>query len=97
MELDPKLVAVLAVVIGWVVAEGLQQLSRLVKKDLSGQQAALTAAIVGLIVATANGFLAMVPPEYAVYVNGLMAFLVIVLGPMALHSFINKFSNSVKG
>ncbi len=90
MELPPELIAVLSALVGMLVAEGLQQLSRLVGRDLSGQVTAITAAVVGLLVASVNGLLANVPPQYEAFVNGLLAFLVIVLGPMALHSFLSK-------
>lgn len=93
MEMPPELVAVLAAFVGLLVAEGLQSLGKLLNKDFSGHYAALTAAIVGLLVASVNGLLALVPPAYVPYVNGLLAFLVIVLGPMALHSFLTKLSS----
>ena len=95
MELPVELVVVLAALVGMLVAEGLQQLSRLLGRDLSGHAAALTAAIVGLLVASVNGVLALVPAQYVPFVNGLLAFLVIVLGPMALHSFLRKLQAPV--
>jgi drug/metabolite transporter (DMT)-like permease len=93
-ELSPELVAVLAAFVGMVVAEGLQQLSRLLDRDFSGNAAALTAAIVSLLVAIVNGLLGQVPPAYVPFVNGFLAFLVIVLGPMAFHSFVSKFARA---
>lgn len=93
LELSPELIAVLSAAVGMLVAEGLQSLGRLLNRDFSGHAAALTAAIVGLLVASVNGLLGLVPPEYTKVVSGLLAFLVIVLGPMAIHSIIKKLSN----
>lgn len=90
MELPVELIAVLSALVGMVVAEGAKSLSRLLNIDLSGHVAALTAAIVAALVAIANGLLIQVPPEYAALAEGLLAFLVIVLGPMALYSFLHR-------
>jgi hypothetical protein len=91
MKLPPELQAVLSAAIGMLVAEGLQSLSRLLNKDLSGLQTALAAAIVAVLVAAVDGLLAMIPAEYIQFAEGLMAFLVVVLVPMGLHSLITKF------
>ena len=91
LELPQELVLVLSGFIGFVVAEGLQSLSRLVGRDLSGEAAGLSAALVSLAVASINGALLHVPPEFVPYVQGVIAFLVVVLAPFAIHSALNKF------
>ena len=90
MELPQELIFVLSGLVGFVVSEGLQSLSRVLQRDLSGQAAGLTAAVVSLLVASVNGALALIPPEYVVYVQGALAFLVIVLAPFAIHSVLKR-------
>lgn len=90
MELGPELVAVLSALVGMLVAEGLQSLSRLLNRDLSGYATALVAAIVSLVVAVVNGAFALIPAEYAPYAKGILAFLVVVLAPAGFHSLLKK-------
>lgn len=90
LELSPELVGAISAFVGFVVAEGLQSLSRVVKRDLSGLATALTAAFVSVLVASVNGLLGLIPPQYTPFVRGLLAFLVIVLGPVGIHSILKK-------
>ena len=86
IELPEALVLAFSGAIGFLVAEGLQSLSRLVGRDLSGHATALTASIVGLLVVIANGLIAQVPAEYEVWVKVIIGALVILFAPAGFHS-----------
>lgn len=90
LELPSGLVGLIAALVGMLVGEGLQSLGRLLKIDLSGQVAAVTSMIVGLLVASVNGALALIPAQYIPYVQGVLAFLVIVFVPAGIHSVLKK-------
>ena len=90
LELSPELVTLIAGLVGFVVAEGLQSLSRVVGRDLSGLATALTAAVVAVLVASVNGLLGLIPEAYVPFVRGVLAFLVIVFAPAGIHSILKR-------
>lgn len=90
LELPVELIGLLSALVGMLVAEGLQSLGKLVKIDLSGQATAITSMLVGLLVASVNGALAMIPAEYVPYVQAVLTGLVIIFVPAGIHSVLKK-------
>lgn len=90
VELGPELVALIGVALAFLVGEGLQSISRLLGRDLSGYAAALTSALTALLVAIVNGLITFVPPQYLPYVKGLLAALVVIFGPAGVHSVLKR-------
>ena len=91
---DPIVLALTAF-IGFLITEGLKDLGALVKVDLSGYGAALTAAVVAFLVALFNGALGLVPPQYQTYVQAVIAALVVILGSFGVHRVAVRFGGHI--
>ena len=90
MQLPEQLQAVIVAFVAMLVAEGLKALGKHLKIDLSGYVASTVAAVTGLVLAIANGLFGQIPPQYANLVNVIVALLLVVLGPMAIHSYLKR-------
>jgi len=92
LELDPELQAILVPFLTFLVVEGLKSLGALLKLDLSGAAAAVSAGVVALVLTFINALLGFIPPEYHEIARGLMAFLVVVLSSFGIHRQFVRFS-----
>ena len=65
----------------WLMTQGVKSLSKTIPwlPTLSGQTTALVAALVALLVASANGVLASLPPAYAPAVDSAFKFIAMLL------------------
>lgn len=88
VELPVELQALLAAAIGYLVTQGLKSLSQLLKSDLSGWGAAITASVVTTVIYFFNAILSAVPasaqPSVAI---GLML-VVSILGAFGVHATV---------
>jgi uncharacterized protein YacL len=87
--LPDALVVIISGAIMFLATEGLKAVGAWLKIDLSGFAAGLTAIIVGLVVATLNGWLAMVPIQFAPFVNEVLTLLVLLLSGLGFYR-VNK-------
>ena len=94
LELNPELQAIIIGLLTVLVTEGLKALGALVKLDLSGAAAAVTAGVVALVLTTVNALLGFVPPEYHELARGIMAFLIVVLSSFGVHRQLVRFTPS---
>lgn len=78
--LPDALVALVVAGVSFLIAQGVKEVLALFHVDLSGQAAALTAAIVAVIVAFANGLLAQIPVEMEPLAEAILRIIVILLG-----------------
>lgn len=92
LELDPQLQALILAGVTYIVMEGLKALSSVIKIDLSGAAAAVTAGIMAVLLAALSGVLALVPPEYHEVARVVMALIVAIFGSAGLHRLIKRFS-----
>ena len=91
LEVSPNLQLLLLAAVTFLVTEGLKALGGVFKLDLSGAAAAITAAVVGLVLLVANGFLGQIPPEYAETVRVVMDLIVAIFGAFGLHKTVKRF------
>ena len=85
LQLPVELQAVIAAGLVFVVTEGLKVVSGWIGQDLSGFGAAIAAALVTVIVAMLNGWLSLVPAQYAETVAIALTLLVSILGAFGVH------------
>lgn len=91
LELDPQLQALILAGVTYVVTEGLKALSNVLGFDLSGAAAAVTAGLMGLILALLSGLLAFIPPQYHEIAQVVMSLIVVILGSFGVHRLIKAF------
>ena len=91
VQLPEELKAILAGFVAVAVTEGLKALGALFGIDLSGKVAAVTAAVVSVIVFFADAFLARIPAEYEGVANAVLMLLVTILSGYGLHRQLVRF------
>jgi hypothetical protein len=96
VKLPELLTIALAALIGMLVAEGLKAIGQRLGKDLSPLVAGLTASITAALVAIMEGGLDLIPAEYKIFVQALLAALVVVFGPSGIHRQLVRFGGSVR-
>ena len=85
VQLPPELVSILNGFVILFVTEGLKALGDLLGIDLSGKAAAVTAAIVGVIVFFADALLANIPADYEPVATAVLMLIVTILSAYGLH------------
>lgn len=95
VKLPEELKMILAGFVGMLVTEGLKALGNLFKVDLSGNAAAVTAALVTALVFFADALLAKIPPEFEGVANAIFMLLVSVLGAYGIHRQFVRFGGSL--
>ena len=88
VELPAELQALLAAVIGYLVTQGLKSLSTLLKADLSGWAAAITASVVTTVIYFFHAILSAVPVEAQPSVAITLTLIVSILGAFGVHSAV---------
>lgn len=78
--LPDALVALVVAGVSFLIAQGVKEVLAVFHVDLSGPAAALTAAVVAVFVAFANGLLAQIPPEMEPLAEAILRIIVILLG-----------------
>ena len=91
LELDPQLQALILAGVTYVVIEGLKALSGVLGFDLQGAAAAVTAGVMGLILAVLSGLLAFIPPQYHEIAQVVMSLVVVIFGSFGTHRIIKAF------
>ena len=91
LELDPQLQALILAAVTYFVTEGLKALSNVLGFDLSGAAAAVTAGIMGLILAVLSGLLAFIPPQYHEIAQVVMSLIVVIFGTFGVPRFVRDF------
>lgn len=97
IQLPDELKVIIAGFVTLFVTEGLKALGNLFGVDLSGKVAAVTAAIVGVIVFFADVLLAKIPPEAEGVANAVLLLLISILGAYGLHRQLVRFGGTVRG
>lgn len=77
--LPDALVLLITGFVMFVVTQGVKNVLSWFGVDLSGLAAGITAAVVGVIVALLNGWLGMIPPEWAPIANQVLQLIVLLL------------------
>jgi hypothetical protein len=95
VKMPEDLKAILAGFIGMLVTEGLKALGDLLHIDLSGNAAAVTAAIVTAIVFFADVLLAKIPPEFEGVTNSILLLLVAILSAYGIHRQLVRFGSHI--
>jgi hypothetical protein len=86
---------VVLLVVTFLVTAGIKSLSTLLGKDLSGTGAALTAALVGLILGIFNSVLVpMIPVTALPFIEPAANIIVMILGAFGLHKTVKAFQVS---
>ena len=88
IELPLELQALVAAGVGYLVTQGLKSLSKLLKADLSGWSAAITASVVTTVVYFFHAILSAVPVDAQPSVSILLMFIVSLLGAFGVHSAV---------
>jgi hypothetical protein len=91
LTVPSELQALLAMVIGYVVTQGLKSLSQLLHADISGWGSALSASIVTGVVLFFNALLSAVPDPARASVAVALTLLVTVLGAFGVHATVKTF------
>jgi hypothetical protein len=92
MTLPLELELALAGLLAYLITEGLKSLGRYLKIDLSGHKAAITQALVGLLIVVVNGALALLPIEYHQIAEIVMVVLVALFAPAGVYNTFKKFA-----
>ena len=96
VSLPVELQALIAMVFGYLVTQGLKSLSTLLGKDLSGYAAAITASVVTTVAYFFNAILSAVPASAAPSVSIALTLLVSILGAFGVYSTIKGFQPVAK-
>ena len=88
IELPLELQALIAAGVGYLVTQGLKSLSTLLKADLSGWSAAITASVVTTVVYFFHAILSAVPVEAQPSVSIFLMLIVSILGAFGVHSAV---------
>ena len=88
IELPLELQALVAAGVGYLVTQGLKSLSKLLKADLSGWSAAITASVVTTVVYFFHAILSAVPVEAQPSVSIFLMLIVSILGAFGVHSAV---------
>lgn len=88
VELPVELQALLSAVIGYLVTQGLKSLSALLKADLSGWAAAITASVVTTVIYFFHAILSAVPVAAQPSVAITLTLIVSILGAFGVHSAV---------
>lgn len=94
-KLPEPLVLALAAAVGMIVAEGLKAIGEKLGKDFSGLAAGIASSITAALVAIMEGALDLVPATHQVYVQAVLAALVILFAPAGLHRQLKRFGGKV--
>lgn len=83
---------IILLVVTYLVTGGIKSLSQLLGADLSGSAAAITAAIVGLLVAMWQAVIVPVIPASALpLVEPIAGMVIVILGSFGLHKTVKAF------
>lgn len=94
-KLPEPLVLALAALVGMLVAEGLKAIGTKLGKDFSGLAAGIASSVTAALVAIVEGVLDIVPADYQLYVQAVLAALVVVFGPAGIHRQLKRFGGTV--
>jgi uncharacterized membrane protein len=92
MKLPLELELAVTGLLAYLITEGLKSLGRYFNIDVSGYKAALVSVFSGLLIATVNGALALLPIEYHQIAEIVMVVLVAVFAPAGVYSTFKKFA-----
>ena len=90
LELDPNLQALILAGVTYLVVEGLKSLGGVFGIDLSGAGAAVTAAVMAVVLASLSGLLAWVPVQYHEVAQVVMSLIVVIFGSFGAHGIVKK-------
>jgi hypothetical protein len=96
LEIPLELQALIAMGIGYLVTQGLKSLGRLVKVDLSGWGAAITASIVTAVIYFLHALLSAIPAAAQPSVAIGLTLLVSILGAFGVHTTVKGFQPAAK-
>jgi high-affinity Fe2+/Pb2+ permease len=85
ISIPDELKLLIASAIGFIVTEGLKSLSNLLKFDISGYGAVITAALVTALIVFFEAILGAVPADYQASVTAALGLLVAILGAFGIH------------
>lgn len=88
VELPAELQALLAAVIGYLVTQGLKSLSNLLKSDLSGWGAAITASLVTAVIYFFHAILSAIPTAAQPSVTIALTLLISILNTFGVHATV---------
>jgi hypothetical protein len=95
VQLPENLKLILTPFVAFLVTEGLKAVGALFKIDLSGYAAAVTAAVAGALFLYADSLLALIPPAFEPFANGLLAFLFVILSAYGIHRQLVRFGGNL--